>query len=334
VAQVARALEALHQHGLHRDVKGDNVLVDSKGHAVLLDVGACWMDDGRKLTEGTLPPGTPAYRSPEAVAFREHSRGDQEAHYEAQPADDIYALGITAYRLATDTYPPEPGSKGRRLPPSAQATLTPELDSLIVRMLSPDPQARGTIAELVRDLEAAAVKAGRKADSPIRPSASARRTETARLHGHQGYRVRMLARRASYTAMAVAVGSLLMYLGAKLPQRPGSAEARPPLLAEQWHTPLVETPDGGVAQEVMASVKEAPRIAVPVYLIGLPMPKTPQPGQKKPPCGPGQVAVNGSCWAGPIKGQEAPCQQGMFDHEGECYFMVFDPPRKSSSEQP
>ncbi len=57
----------MHQHGLHRDVKGDNILVRTDGTAVLLDLGACWIRDAQTLTVGSLPPGTPIYRSPEAL---------------------------------------------------------------------------------------------------------------------------------------------------------------------------------------------------------------------------------------------------------------------------
>jgi eukaryotic-like serine/threonine-protein kinase len=95
------------------------------------------------------------------------------------------------------------------------------------------------------------------------------------------------------------------------------------------------TVNASTGEEALSLIQEVPRVVMPLGLaVGMPMPKNPRQGQKRPPCGPGQVAVNGACWAGPIKGQEAPCPQGMFDHQGECYFPIFDTPRQPTSEDP
>jgi hypothetical protein len=71
LAHVARALEATHGvGGLHRDVKGDNVLVrGADSWAFLTDFGAGHFRGAATLTSKLLPPGTPVYRSPEALAF-------------------------------------------------------------------------------------------------------------------------------------------------------------------------------------------------------------------------------------------------------------------------
>ena len=181
LAQVARALDATHAvGGVHRDVKGDNVLVRvSDGRAILIDFGAGNIRGAPTLTAPPLPPGTPPYRSPEAVRFQWGYRSHPTAHYAAQPADDVFALGVTAYRLVTGTYPPPP-----RVPDTlagdAEMSLMPprlrnpavcaELDALILHMLAETPEERlggGSAAAVARALEEAMRTAGPEADLPL-----------------------------------------------------------------------------------------------------------------------------------------------------------------------
>lgn len=170
LAKLARAIKATHAAGaVHRDMKGDNMLVrHSDGQAVLTDFGAGNSPCAARLTWEPLPPGTVPYRSPEAWLFERRAEHSQDAHYVAGPGDDVYALGVTAYRLVTGEYPftarllqDDAGVwtlEGLPLP-SAQE-LNPQVDAqfsaLIVRMLSVPPEARGTAGELAEALEAAA----------------------------------------------------------------------------------------------------------------------------------------------------------------------------------
>jgi len=88
VAQVARALAATHEAGgVHRDVKGANVLVrPGDGRAYLTDFGAGHYRRAATLTSKLLPPGTPAYRSPEAWAFLNAFLRHPTAHYPRRAA--------------------------------------------------------------------------------------------------------------------------------------------------------------------------------------------------------------------------------------------------------
>jgi serine/threonine protein kinase len=170
LAQLASALQTLHAQGcVHRDVKGDNVLVrHDDGRAVLTDFGSGIYPEAATLTPDTLPPGTPAYRSPEAWMFTLQFLRERMARYSAQPADDLYALGVTAYRLVTGEYPElaEPTQDATETwhlegiaspaPRDLNPRVAPQLNALILRMLSVRPEERGPAAELTQALEQAA----------------------------------------------------------------------------------------------------------------------------------------------------------------------------------
>ena len=110
LAQLARALEATHAAGgVHRDVKGDNVLVRAAdGQAFLTDFGSGHYLGAATLTSPPFPPGTPPYRSPEAWRSVRSPSSASAVPYAPGPADDVFALGVTAYRLVTGEYPPAP----------------------------------------------------------------------------------------------------------------------------------------------------------------------------------------------------------------------------------
>ncbi|MDY7230758.1 serine/threonine protein kinase [Hyalangium rubrum] len=180
LAQVARALQATHAAGgVHRDVKGDNLLVRADGQACLMDFGSSHHTGASLLTFEPLPPGTAAYRSPEAWRFAIEFNHLRTAHYPANPADDLFALGVTAYRLVTNEYPPatDPGDTHSRLwyvdgasprtPWTLNSRVDPQLSALILRMLSVRPEARGTARELAGLLEEEVECAGPNADQPL-----------------------------------------------------------------------------------------------------------------------------------------------------------------------
>ena len=114
LAHVARALAATHAAGgIHRDVKGNNILVrEEDSRAVLTDFGSCTYRGASTLTHRPPPPGTPQYAAPSPSASNGAGVALVTAHYVATPADDLYALGVTAYRLVTQRYPlPETDSQ-------------------------------------------------------------------------------------------------------------------------------------------------------------------------------------------------------------------------------
>ncbi|WP_037583211.1 serine/threonine protein kinase [Stigmatella aurantiaca] len=188
LARVAHALGDTHEAGgVHRDVKGDNVLVQGReGHPYLMDYGAGDYRGAATLTWQVLPPGTPAYRSPEAWAFQELFWRHPTARYEASACDDLFALGITAYRMVTGEYPPptEPEGEGAEVwgqegpgprPPSAlNPRVSPELDALVLQLCAVSAMERfkGSAREAAQALEEAAQRAGPGADRALGVKAS------------------------------------------------------------------------------------------------------------------------------------------------------------------
>jgi serine/threonine protein kinase len=340
LGQVARALEATHLYGLHRDVKGDNVLATSEGDAVLVDFGCCWYEGARPLTMGVLPPGTRPYRSPQAL---HHEReGTSAERYVGTPADDVYALGVTAYHLVTGTYPPQGTGDGPRLlPPSELATVAPELEALILRMLSEYPSVRGTAGELAEALERAAKSAGPVADERVRPSRSMLPTEHATRPGPTRWQLaRQVLRQVvrQHSAALCVAGILAVCLLVVLALLP--FHERPARLAtveeeEQAGAGVEERTVGLADAGVDDSVLAAPRAhayGTPGVVLGAPIPEKPEPGQKKPPCGESQRAINGACWH--LLADKPPCE-AAFEHDGRCFLPVLPKGRRPpTSEEP
>src|SRR4051812_12202562 len=93
--EIARALQAAHERRIvHRDVKPQNVLIDSEGTAKVTDFGIA-----RSLTEEGLTAdgrvlGTTDYVSPE-----------QALGHDVGPQSDLYSLGIVLFEMLTGDVP-------------------------------------------------------------------------------------------------------------------------------------------------------------------------------------------------------------------------------------
>jgi len=179
VQGLAQQLVAVHSEGVvHRDVKGDNVVVRSADSvAVLVDFGVGTYPGAPKLT-GPVLPGTAAYRSPEALRFRrERAPGER---YEASGRDDLWALGVVLYRLLTGRYPFDGDEteledgillEEPRPPCTLNPRVPPALGALCLRLLAKAPEARYPDARAVCAALEAALKeaeADTAWDEPLR----------------------------------------------------------------------------------------------------------------------------------------------------------------------
>ena len=162
VRQVAKGLQAAHQHGLvHRDVKPSNLMLADTGEVKLLDLGLARITADQpadvEMTEAGQTMGTADYMAPEQAS--DSRKVDIRA--------DIYSLGCTLYKLLCGHAPfggsqyhsafdkmkahttePIPSIQDRR------AEVPDGLAALLDRMLAKDPADRfAEPAEVTRAIE-------------------------------------------------------------------------------------------------------------------------------------------------------------------------------------
>ena len=137
--KLTKAVAALHRAGIiHRDIKPENIMLEPDGGLKLIDLGVARLrrfDEGESLEV----PGTRSYMAPELFA--------------GTPADessDIFALGVTLYRMFTGgAYPygeVEAFAQPRLGKATALAKLRPDLpawlDRTIARAIAIDRRER------------------------------------------------------------------------------------------------------------------------------------------------------------------------------------------------
>jgi serine/threonine protein kinase len=330
LAQLARALEAVHAAGaVHRDVKGDNVLVQLPDRrAVLIDFGSCHFQGAERLTWQSLPPVTPEYLSPQAVLFYLRLHHQPDSYYAPSPADDLYALGVTAYRLVMGQYPGrsdarqgEQGSWQVTSPDvrpllESNAQVEPVVREVIVRLLSEAPEARGTARQVAEALEAEAGESVKGEERAERPKP----------------RERTRVRKRWLAVAAAGACAVLLWSVQRVP--------RPPLLvsASTQQTSDAQEPEKGTAalgdSATTKSQDFTPSDADKSSLAQA-SPPEPRAEQARPDkrgrcLGSKQVSINGGCWwEFPSMSAEECAEHGNMLFKGKCYAPAFAPPRKT-----
>jgi serine/threonine protein kinase len=326
LAQLARALQAVHAAGaVHRDVKGDNVLVRlSDRLAVLIDFGSCHFAGAQRLTWHSLPPMTPEYLSPQAMLFYLHSQSQPDGYYPPSPADDLYALGVTAYRLVMGQYPARGEARqdeqGLWQVPSpdirplleSNPQVEPTLREVIVRLLSAEPEARGTAAQAAQALEAAA--GGEERPEGAKPAVRARAWKP-------------------WLALAAA-GACAVFLWHSRPVRPppGPMSGNTPGASDSQAPEADTAAVGDTAPTAPGASTSPPTEKKPVAQEPLPEPR---PGQLRPDkkgrCpGRKQVPINGGCWfdVSPAMDAQTCAENGYVLFQGKCFVPANAPSEK------
>jgi serine/threonine-protein kinase len=169
---VVAAVWHLHGHGIiHRDIKPNNIKINSKGEVKLLDFGIARSVDATKLTtEGKLA-GTLPYLAPEQI-----ETGASDAR------TDIWELGVLFYELVCGEMPFQAAMfnelcvkivRVQYTPPSKVNPATPRrVEEIIAHCLRKDPAQRYQSAE---QLLGALDKLG---GAPDKPGGARRRSAT------------------------------------------------------------------------------------------------------------------------------------------------------------
>ena len=132
VPKICDALQFAHNEGvLHRDVKPENILLDTRGRVKIADFGIAKLmgetTENMTLTASGMVVGTANYMAPEQI---EHPQDvDQRA--------DIYSLGVVFYEMLTGELP-----IGRFAPPSQKSTVDPRVDEVVFHALEKEREKR------------------------------------------------------------------------------------------------------------------------------------------------------------------------------------------------
>ncbi|MDE1942214.1 MAG: bifunctional protein-serine/threonine kinase/phosphatase [Betaproteobacteria bacterium] len=140
--RLLRSIAELHRLGiLHRDIKPDNLLWDTSGQLVVLDLGVAASE--RDHLNEINNPGTPSYMAPELFTGTPCSE-----------SSDLYACGVTLYELLTRKFPYgeiEPFQHPRfrePVPPSRYRPDIPSwLENLLLKACALNPASRFETAE-------------------------------------------------------------------------------------------------------------------------------------------------------------------------------------------
>jgi serine/threonine protein kinase/tetratricopeptide (TPR) repeat protein len=152
-SQIGDALAEAHAKGIvHRDIKSENIMVNLKNQAKVMDFGLAKLKGSLKLTKTSSTIGTLGYMAPEQI---------QGGAVDAR--SDIFSFGVVLFEILTGQLPfrgehdaammysilnEEPEKAGRFRP-----DLTPELDRVIARALEKDPEDRyQSAADMVSEL--------------------------------------------------------------------------------------------------------------------------------------------------------------------------------------
>ena len=195
--KLCAGLAAAHDRGvIHRDFKPQNIMINKRGDAVIMDFGLAAIAD--QLSGAEVRNGTPAYMAPEQL------KGAGVTH-----RSDIYALGLVLYELFTGKKPYDARTLQQLIDLQESAQLTsmtsvasdidPAVERIIRRCLEPDP--------LKRPANTLAVAAALPGGDPLAAALAAGETPSPEMVAAAG-KQEGLPRKISIPCLAAVVGAL------------------------------------------------------------------------------------------------------------------------------
>jgi len=171
--QIAEALQEAHTHGIvHRDIKAENIMVNSKNQVKVMDFGLAKLKGSLKLTKTSSTVGTLAYMAPEQIEGKE-----------IDARSDIFSFGVVLYELLTGHLPFRGEHEAAMMysivneePESLQTSLPDapsELLHTMNRALEKDPEERyQTVHDMLIDLRRLKKDTSRVSRQHIPPDAT------------------------------------------------------------------------------------------------------------------------------------------------------------------
>ena len=199
--RLCAGLAAAHDRGvIHRDFKPQNIMINKRGDAVIMDFGLAAIAD--QLCGAEVRNGTPAYMAPEQL------KGAGVTH-----RSDIYALGLVLYELFTGRKPYDAKTLPQLIDLQESAQLTsmtsiasdvdPAVETIIRRCLDPDP--------LKRPANALAVAAALPGGDPLAAALAAGETPSPEMVASAG-KVEGLPRKYSIPCLALVAACLFVVI--------------------------------------------------------------------------------------------------------------------------
>jgi serine/threonine protein kinase/Tfp pilus assembly protein PilF len=201
--QIGEALQEAHSKGIvHRDVKADNIMVNSKNQIRVMDFGLAKLKGSLKLTKTSSTVGTLAYMAPEQI-----EGGEVDARC------DIFSFGVVLHEMLTGHMPfrgeheaammysilneqPEPLQKYRSDTPE-------ELQRIIGRALEKDPEDRyQSAADMVSEIRRLRKKTSKVLREIPTPTPSAPTVSTTQPPAKSGF--------SKQTLLAIGAGAIVL----------------------------------------------------------------------------------------------------------------------------